>query len=300
MAWVGVSFELEAAQAEAVSDALLERGALSVDVADADAGTQAERAIFREPGAGAEAAWPRSRLTALFDASLAAPAEQVREVLHAAGIEPPALAVGTVEETDWVRASQQQFGPIRVAEHLWIVPTWSEAPDPHALCLRLNPGVAFGTGSHPTTAQCLRWLAANLKPGQAVLDYGCGSGILAIAARRLGAGRAVAVDVDPAALEASRANALANAAEIAVASPEHTPDGPYDVVVANILANPLRVLAPLLAARVRPGGALVLAGILEHQAEELMRLYHAWCEMSVASTQDGWACLAGVKRALQT
>jgi ribosomal protein L11 methyltransferase len=296
MAWVCVSFELNAAQAEAVADTLLERGALSVDVADADAGTDAERAIFREPGASAEEAWSRTRLSALFDASVTAPAEQVREALRAAGVEPPALGVTTVEETDWVRASQQQFGPIRISERLWIVPSWSEVPDPRALCLRLDPGVAFGTGSHPTTAQCLRWLEANLKPGQAVLDYGCGSGILAIAASRLAAGRVVAVDVDPAALEASRANALANAAEIVVVSPEDAPDGPYDVVVANILANPLRVLAPLLAAQVRPGGALILAGILDHQAEALMRLYQTWFEIEVVSTDDGWACLSGVKR----
>jgi ribosomal protein L11 methyltransferase len=297
MAWVRVSVELAADQAEAAADALLARGALSVDASDANAGTQSERAIFQEPGASVEDAWPRTRLAALFDASLEHPAELVREAMRAAGVEPGVLAIDPVEETDWVRASQQQFGPIRISERIWIVPSWSDAPDPAALCLRLDPGAAFGTGSHPTTAQCLRWLEAHLKRGDAVLDYGCGSGILAIAARRLGAGAVVALDIDPAALEASRANALANAAEIAVAGPDEAPDRTFDVVVANILANPLRVLAPLLAARVRPGGALVLAGILDAQAEELMRLYRAWFDMRVASTEDGWTCLAGVKRA---
>lgn len=296
MAWVRISFELEAAQAEAASEALLERGALSVDAADADAGTDAERAIFREPGAGPEEAWPRTRLSVLFDASADAPADQVRDALRAVGAAPGALAIDTVEETDWVRASQRQFGPIRISERLWIVPTWAQVPDPDALCLRLDPGAAFGTGTHPTTAQCLRWLEAHLKPGQEVLDYGCGSGILAIAARRLGAGRVVAVDIDPAALDASRANALANAAGIEVTGPDQAPAGPYDVVMANILANPLRVLAPLLAAQVRPGGALVMAGILDPQAEGLMRLYSEWFEMRLASSEEGWACLAGVKR----
>jgi ribosomal protein L11 methyltransferase len=161
--------------------------------------------------------------------------------------------------------------------------------------LRLDPGLAFGTGGHPTTAQCLRWLEHNLRSGQRVLDYGCGSGILAIAAKQLGAGQVVAVDIDPAALEACRANAAANAAMIDVVSPDSTPNGPYDIVVANILANPLRVLAPLLASYVRAGGALVLAGILDEQAEELMRLYRTWCDMRVASSQGGWACLEGIR-----
>jgi ribosomal protein L11 methyltransferase len=228
--------------------------------------------------------------------SQAQPELRVREALRAAGLEPPALTVSTVEATDWVRASQQQFGPIRISPRLWIVPTWATAPDPQALCLRLDPGVAFGTGSHPTTAQCLRWLETHLCPGQRVLDYGCGSGILAIAASRLSAGAVVAVDIDPGALDACRANARANGVEISVVSPEHAPAGPYDVVLANILANPLRVLAPLLATFVRPGGWLVLAGILDHQAEELMSLYQAWFEIEMVSAEEGWACLAGMRR----
>jgi ribosomal protein L11 methyltransferase len=295
MAWVCVSFEVQAAQAEAAADALLERGALSVDIADADAGTAAEQALFREPGAGGEDAWPRSRLSALFEPAQS-PVARVEAALQAAGLAPPPLTLTAVEDTDWVRLTQQQFGPIRISARLWIVPSWAAEPDPQALSLRLDPGLAFGTGSHPTTAQCLRWLEAKLRPGQRVLDYGCGSGILAIAASRLGAGPVAAVDIDPAALEAAQANARANAAQVAVFAPERVPAGPYDVVLANILANPLRVLAPLLASYVRPGGSLVLAGILEQQAEELMRLYRTWFEIGVASSLDGWTCLAGVRR----
>jgi ribosomal protein L11 methyltransferase len=295
MAWLSVSFEVAATAAEAIADALLEHGALSVDTADADADTPAEHAIFREPGAAGADAWPRTRLSALFDPA-PPPLERVRAALEAIGIDLPALTQTPVGDADWVRLTQQQFGPIRISERLWIVPSWSQPPDPQAVNLRLDPGLAFGTGGHPTTAQCLRWLEHSLQPGQRVLDYGCGSGILAIAAKRLSAGPVVAVDIDPAALESSRANAAANAVSIDVLSPELTPAGPYDVVLANILANPLRVLAPLLAGYLRRGGALVLAGVLDQQAKELMQLYATWCDMRIASSLDGWACLAGVRR----
>jgi ribosomal protein L11 methyltransferase len=295
MAWISVSMEVDAASADALADALLAQGALAVDAADADAGTAAEVAIFREPGATGENAWPRTRLSALFDPE-PSPLERVRAALEAIGVAPPQLTEIAVGDADWVRLTQQQFGPIRISERLWIVPSWSPVPDARALNLRLDPGLAFGTGGHPTTAQCLRWLEQNLKPGQRVLDYGCGSGILAIAAKRMGAGQVVALDIDPAALAASRANAVRNAVIIDVVGPEHVPDGPYDVVLANILANPLRVLAPLLAGYVRGGGALVLAGVLDEQAEELMQLYQTWCEMRIVSSQGGWACLEGIRR----
>jgi ribosomal protein L11 methyltransferase len=295
MAWVSVSVEVDAANAEALAEALLAQGALAVDAADADADTSAEVAIFREPGAAGQDAWPRTRLSALFDPE-PAPLERVRAAFAAIGVQPPPLSQTMVADADWVALTQQQFGPIRISERLWIVPSWSQAPDPRALNLRLDPGLAFGTGGHPTTAQCLRWLEQHLQPGQHVLDYGCGSGILAIAAKQMGAGQVVAVDIDPVAVEACRANAAANAAMIEVVGPDRTPDGPYDIVLANILANPLRVLAPLLASYVRGGGALVLAGVLDEQAEELMQLYRAWCDMRIASSQEGWACLEGIRR----
>jgi ribosomal protein L11 methyltransferase len=161
--------------------------------------------------------------------------------------------------------------------------------------LRLDPGQAFGTGSHPTTWQCLHWLGCRLERGASVLDYGCGSGVLAIAARKLGAGRAVAVDIDPVALETARANADANGVSVEIAPPDRIPAGTYDVVLANILANPLRMLAPLLAGLVRPGGCIVLAGILPAQADDVARAYRPWIELHRASERDGWVCLSGVR-----
>jgi ribosomal protein L11 methyltransferase len=294
VAWLQATFELSAPDAEAVSDALFEQGALSVESTDANAGTEAERPIFDEPGAAGEG-WPLHRLRVLFEAGADVPAA-IGAALAALGHPGPSdLRLERVEDQDWVRATQQQFGPIRVSERLWIVPTWSEVPDAQAVSLRLDPGLAFGTGSHPTTLQCLRWLEAHLCAGQSVLDYGCGSGVLGIAARRLGAGRVVGVDIDPAALQAAQANAAANAAAIEVLGTEADLRGPFDVVVANILSNPLKVLAPLLAVHTRLGGRLVLAGILSAQAEEVAAAFRLWFQIGVASDLDGWACLAGTR-----
>jgi ribosomal protein L11 methyltransferase len=294
MAWVQATFELPTTDPDAISDALLAHGALSVELSDACAGTPAERPLFDEPGA-AVGAWPVYRVQALFDAGADATGA-VSAALRTLDVAPPArIELAAVADQDWVRQTQQQFGPIRICDRLWIVPTWSEAPDPAALNLRLDPGLAFGTGSHATTRQCLLWLEANLRPGQSVLDYGCGSGILAIAARRLGAGAVVALDIDPVAVLAARANAAANAVDVEVVSAEASVRGPFDLVLANILANPLEVLAPLLAGEVRAGGRIVLAGILAGQVAEVMAAYAPWFEMAVASELEGWACLSGVR-----
>ena len=297
MGWISVSFEVAARQADPMVDALLAAGALSVDVSDAAAGTEAEQPIFGEPGTDEEQVWPRQALSALFDAAVDVPAA-LQDAAWAAGLESVSdYALTPVSEQDWVRATQQQFTPIQISPSLWIVPSWSEVPDAAAINLRLDPGLAFGTGSHPTTSQCLRWLEANLRGGESVLDYGCGSGILAIAAKRLNAGQVVAVDIDASALESSRANASINGVEIKVAAPDRVPAGPYDVVVANILSNPLRVLAPLLAGFIRPGGRIALAGILTQQAESVGEAYSPWFEIGPFSDQDGWTCLAGVRKA---
>ncbi len=295
MAWQNVSFSADAAHAEALCDALLELGALSAGIEDADAGTPAETPQFGEPGSPAAPLWAHSRITALFEPE-ADVAVLLAAAAAAAGLKaPPPHTVESLHEQNWVQLTQAQFDPIRISGRLWIVPSWHTAPDPAAISLVLDPGMAFGTGSHPTTRLCLEWLEKNLSAGASLLDYGCGSGILAIAAARLGAARVAGVDIDPQAVSAARANAERNAVDALFADSTEPLAGEYDFVVANILSNPLRVLAPALSARVRRGGALVLSGILVEQAEEIIALYGKWIPLSIADSREGWACLAGVK-----
>jgi ribosomal protein L11 methyltransferase len=273
---------------EALSDALEALDALSVSVEDADAHTDAEQALFGEPGLPPpKAGWQRSRLAALFADEAAA-----REALRL--IEPQDFFAGCevrgiapVADQDWVRLTQSQFAPVGITEEFWIVPTWHEPPAQARQIIRLDPGLAFGTGTHPTTRMCLRWIARQPMHGQRVLDYGCGSGILAIAAALFGATSVDAVDIDPAAVEAAQANAAANSVQISTGLPELA-RGRYRSVLANILATPLKMLAPLLCAHVAPGGSLVLAGILERQADELTAAYAPHAALEVADREDGW------------
>jgi ribosomal protein L11 methyltransferase len=207
----------------------------------------------------------------------------------------PPFRLETVAEQDWVQLTQSQFEPIRISDRLWIVPSWHQSPDPAALTLVLDPGMAFGTGSHPTTRLCLEWLERTLLAGKSLLDYGCGSGILAIAAARLGAASVLGVDIDPQAVDASRRNAEQNGVDALFLDSAQRLSGQFDVLVANILANPLKVLAPAICGHLRPGGALALSGILVDQADELIAIYSPWLPLSVADSRDGWVCLAGVK-----
>ena len=202
----------------------------------------------------------------------------------------------TLEEQDWVRLTQSQFDPIKISDRLWITPTWHDAPDARAINLRLDPGLAFGTGSHPTTHLCLQWLDNNLRGGESVLDYGCGSGILTIAALKLGAGSATGVDIDPQAIKASNDNAVQNEVQAAFYLPDGLPQGQFDVVVANILANPLRMLGDMLAGRTHTGGRIVLSGILEEQIDEMSAIYAQWFDLAPAIVNNGWACITGTKR----
>jgi ribosomal protein L11 methyltransferase len=295
MGWQNVSFLTDASHAEPMCDALLEAGALSASIEDADAGTPDEQPQFGEPGSVATPGWTHSRVVVLLepDASIDA---ILGEAATAIGLsEIPAYTVDTVEEQNWVQLTQSQFDPIRVSERLWIVPSWHESPDPAAVNLILDPGMAFGTGSHPTTRLCLEWLERNVTEGCTVLDYGCGSGILAIAAARLGAARVAGVDIDPQAVEAARANAERNGVTALFADSAEPVAGEYDVVVANILSNPLRVLAPAICAHVRPGGRLALSGILREQVDEIIAIYARWLPLQVADMREDWVCLSGLK-----
>jgi len=296
VSWLTLSVQAAADHAEALSESLLAHGALSVDLLDADADTPDEQAIFGEPGEPTASVWQHNLVNALFEQD--ADVESILQSCYAElGITPPpAHRIEKLEENDWVRLTQSQFDPIRISPRLWIVPTWHTPADPAAINIALDPGLAFGTGSHPTTRLCLRWLDANLAGGETVLDYGCGSGILAIAALKLGAGNAIGVDIDAQAVQASRDNVQANHVRADFFLPDDIRLAQYDVVVANILTNPLRALAPLLAGATRPGGRIVLSGILAAQAAEVARIYAQWFDLAPAVIEDGWCCLSGVKR----
>jgi ribosomal protein L11 methyltransferase len=273
---------------DVLSDALDALDALSVSVEDADAQTPAEQALFGEPGMPPpKDGWQRSRMVALF--AQEAVAREAAVLLGAQDFfeDCQLLGIQTVEDQDWVRLTQSQFAPVEVTPDFWIVPTWHEPPDQARQIIRLDPGLAFGTGTHPTTRMCLRWIARHDVQGQRVLDYGCGSGILAIGAAKYGATNIDAVDIDEAAVTSTELNAQANGVQLQAGLPDKA-QGQYQTVLANILATPLKVLAPLLCSYVAPGGHLVLAGILERQAEELQAAYAPWGSLEVADTQEGW------------
>ena len=295
-----VALLVPAARVDAVSDRLAdELGALAVSIEDADAGSDAEQPVFDEPGAGGASTWQRARVDALFTGEAEATAAAAAVVSVAGDDGVHVVAIAEVAEQDWVRLTQSQFGPCRIEGGFWIVPTWSDVPEGARHVIRLDPGRAFGTGSHPTTRMCLRWIAAHGVAGGSVwpraLDYGSGSGVLAIAARRFGADEVDAVDVDPVAVETTRANALANGVMLRAGVPADVA-GLYSLVVANILAAPLELLAPLLAALVDDGGDLVLSGILERQADAMKSAYAPWITLDVAARDDGWVLLAGQAR----
>ena len=276
---------------EDVSDALDALDALSVSVEDMDAQTESEQPLFGEPGMPApKEGWNRSRIVALFPTEDSAQQAQVLLQLQDFFAGCQVLGIQEVEQQDWVRLTQSQFQPVDITPEFWIVPTWHEPPAAAKRFIRLDPGLAFGTGTHPTTRMCLRWIARHDLSGQRVLDYGCGSGILAIGAAMHGAAQVEGVDIDEAAVTATRLNAQANHVRLQVGLPD-VAQGQYHTVLANILATPLKVLAPLLCSHVQPGGSLVLAGILERQADELTQAYAPYVRLTVADTEDGWVLM---------
>ena len=307
MSYRELVFTVAAETAEPLGDALLELGALSVTVEDDAAGGYDENPLYGEPGLSPEVqAWDRSAVTALFNPEIdaSASAEFIPELLASlkeAGFHLSQPQEKTVEEQDWVRLTQSQFAPIQIGKRIWVVPSWHDAPtDPNAICLAVDPGLAFGTGSHPTTHLCLLWLEEHPKlSNQSLLDYGCGSGILAIAAAKLGCNPVIGTDIDPQAMVAARSNAEINHTTITFVLPnegakELAADAKYDIVMANILANPLQVLAPALVNKMRQGGHIVLSGVLARQAEEVIATYSQWLKLSVWKESEGWVCLHGV------
>lgn len=305
MSWTALIIETTATHAKALSDALIEFGALSADIHDAAIGTRNEQFLFEEFDKFPEKIWFKVEITALFDNAADVPSI-VQTIIQAIQLPSlPPFRIKQVEEQDWVRLTQSQFDPIQISSRLWIVPSWHQAPDPAAINLKLDPGLAFGTGSHPTTQLCLAWLDENLRGSEDVLDYGCGSGILAIAALKLGAGRVVGIDIDPRAVELSRDNAARNQCDRKrvvfytsdfMTRADQGIDAWVDIVVANILANPLIMLAPILAHVIRNNGRIVLSGILKEQVKEVERAYRQWFSIYNAREQEDWVLLIGTRK----
>jgi ribosomal protein L11 methyltransferase len=307
MSWTEIVIEVALSDAETLSDALMEAGALSVSVEDADLGTPDEQPLFGEPGMEPkEAAWQRSRVVALAEVD-ADHAAIVNNAAAACGVAVPPYSLRPVAAQDWVRLTQSQFDPIHIGKNIWVVPSWHDAPDANGLILELDPGLAFGTGSHPTTRLCMEWLEINvpLQKPQSVLDYGCGSGILAMVAKKLGAPTVIGIDIDPHAIDAARYNSERNHCDISYHLPEDFSNqaGPgqaslqvFDFVVANILSGPLKLMAPMLCSRIAAGGSLTLSGVLAEQANDVIAAYAQWLPLTVWAEHDGWVALSGTRQ----
>ena len=295
MAWVSLHIEASSQTAELLIDTLMEIGALSASIEDANAETPDEQPIFGEPGDPPPGIWNQNIISALFNDDVDV-ADVMMEVEAITGFKDLIYSIETVAEQDWVRATQSQFEPIKINDELWIVPTWHDAPNPHGINIVLDPGLAFGTGSHPTTHLCLAWLARTIEPHHQVLDYGCGSGILAIAAKKLGAAEVVGVDIDAQAIIASDFNAEQNDVKADFFMATEFTDHPADIVVANILSSALSVLAPALARACKPAGKIALSGILREQAEQVSAIYAEWFTMDPPIFMDSWTLLTGSKR----
>ena len=295
MAWVSLHIEAHSQNADLLSDTLMEIGALSASIEDANAETPDEQPIFGEPGDPPPGIWNKNIISALFNDDVDVNAVMA-EVEAITGFKDLSYTTETVAEQDWVRATQSQFDPIRITDDLWIVPTWHAAPNPEALNIVLDPGLAFGTGSHPTTHLCLAWLVDQVKPHHQVLDYGCGSGILAIAAKKLGASEVVGVDIDAQAIISSEFNAEQNQVSADFYMATDYPEKQADIVVANILSSALSILAPALAGACKQGGKIALSGILREQAEQVSAIYAEWFTMDAPVFMDSWTLLTGTKK----
>jgi ribosomal protein L11 methyltransferase len=295
MAWVSLHIEAHSQNADLLSDTLMEIGALSASIEDANAETPDEQPIFGEPGDPPPGIWTKNIISALFNDDVNVKAVMA-EVAAITGFQDLSYRTETVAEQDWVRATQSQFDPIKITPDLWIVPTWHAAPNPDALNIVLDPGLAFGTGSHPTTHLCLAWLVDEVQAHHHVLDYGCGSGILAIAAKKLGASEVVGVDIDAQAIISSNFNAEQNQVSAKFFMATDYPEKQADIVVANILSSALSVLAPALAGACKQHGRIALSGILREQADQVSAIYAEWFAMDAPVFMDSWTLLTGTKK----
>lgn len=294
MSFQQLKINIDSKRAEQLSDIFFELGALSVSIEDQYEGTELEQPIFNEPGMDVKGLWEHSTVVVLLNAD-----DDIEAIITASQNELNSTfdyVLEQVDDQDWVRLTQSQFEPIEVTSKLYIVPSWHTIPNPDATGIILDPGLAFGTGSHPTTFMCLKYLAENITSNMKVLDYGCGSGILAITAKKLGAQLVDGVDIDPQAIESSLFNAENNQVNVNFYLPDTFTTGQYDLVVANILSNPLRMLASALASYVKPHGKIILSGILADQIEEMSTIYSQWFTMNTYTIQDGWACLEGLRK----
>lgn len=296
MSWINVIISAQENTAEHISDTLMALGALSTSIEDAYADTANEQAIFGEPGDPPPGIWQKNLVSAMFDEGVDV-AEIISALQKETNFTDLVYHTEKIEEQDWVRATQSQFNPIKISEKLWIVPTWHNVVDARAINIILDPGLAFGTGSHPTTHLCLDWITKTVAPEHTVLDYGCGSGILAIAAKKIGAQHVTGVDIDSQAIEASIFNAEQNQVQVDFFNAEQfTQINTYDIVVANILSSALTVLAPVLAHACKSGGKIALSGILKEQTQELTTLYAQWFKMETPVIMDAWVLLTGTKK----
>lgn len=295
MAWVSLKIEAQDNTADLISDTLMELGALSAIIEDANAETIDEQPIFGEPGDPPPGIWQQNLVSALFDEGVDV-SQVIENLQRQTKLSNLQYSTEEIQEQDWVRATQSQFDPIRITDQLWIVPTWHNSPNPDAINIILDPGLAFGTGSHPTTHLCLTWLSQTVSSEQSVLDYGCGSGILAIAAKKLGAGLVVGTDIDTQAIQSSLYNAEQNnvSAEFLHAGQYQSKE--FDIVVANILSSALSVLAPALAKSCKAGGKIALSGILREQADDVSAIYAQWFDMKAPQYMDSWVLLTGTKK----
>lgn len=295
MAWVSLKIEAQDNTADLISDTLMELGALSAIIEDANAETIDEQPIFGEPGDPPPGIWQQNLVSALFDEGVDV-AQTMAELEQQTKLSNLQYTTEAIQEQDWVRATQSQFDPIRITDSLWIVPTWHDSPNPDAINIILDPGLAFGTGSHPTTHLCLSWLTQTVSAGLSVLDYGCGSGILAIAAKKLGADHVVGTDIDAQAIQSSLYNAEQNEVNAQFQHASDYQSEQFDIVVANILSSALSVLAPALAKSAKPGGKIALSGILREQAEDVSAIYAQWFDMEPPQYMESWVLLTGTKK----